>query len=147
MRFKLLVLAAFASLLVTVPAMAADQATELNFTDTDAVAVLLAMDQPTVRQNAVVRFWKPVRVAGKLLMGKYIIEHDNDRMAEGKPCTHIYDFYSRKLVASFHCEHLSRPVTGDMAQVSIRQRADGTGVLTEFQYANDAAAHGVPSVR
>lgn len=144
MRFKVLVLVAFASLLVSVPSMAADQVSRLNYTERDAVSVFFEMDQPPVNQQALVLFYKPVRVAGKLMMGKYIIEHDTDRMARGEPCTHIYDFYSRKLVASFHCTHLTRPRTSE-GTVSVRPRHELPGVLTEFQFAGDTDAHGVPA--
>jgi hypothetical protein len=144
MRFTLLVIAAFAFLLVPVPAQAADQISDVAYTDPDAVGVLFEMDQPEVRQQALVRFWSPVRVAGKLLMGKYIVEHDTDRMARGEPCTHIYDFYSKKLAAAFHCTHLTRPPSGT-ATVSITPRPQLPGVLTEFQFAGEADAHGVPA--
>jgi hypothetical protein len=144
MRSKVVVLAAFASLLVTVPAMAADQGPNAQYSD--AVAVFFDMDAgtPEVRQNALVRFWNPVRVAGKILMGKYIIEHDTDRMARGEPCTHIYDFYSKKLVASFHCTHLTRPRASG-ATVSIKPSAEVPAVMTEFQFTGESDAHGVPS--
>jgi hypothetical protein len=144
MRFTRLVLAACASLLVSVPALAADQTPDLKYSDTDAVAVLFQMDQPEVRQQAVVRFWNPVRVAGKILMGKYIVEHDTDRMARGEPCTHIYDFYSKKLAAAFHCTHLTRPASGT-ATVSVKPRPQLPAVMTEFQFAGETDAHGVPA--
>lgn len=144
MRFTLLVLAAFASLLVPVPVLAADQSPELKYTETDAIAVLFEMDQPEVRQQALVRLWTPVRVADKILMGKYIVEHDTDRMARGEPCTHVYDFYSKKLVAAFHCTHLTRPRNA-AATVSITSRPQLPGVMTEFQFAGETDAHGVPA--
>jgi len=38
-----------------------------------------------------------------------VIEHDNDRMARGEPCTHIYAYNDRTTpVATFHCTHLER---------------------------------------
>lgn len=144
MRFKVLVLVAFASLLVAVPSMAADQVSSLSYTERTAVSVFFEMDQPPVNQQALVRFWNPVRVAGKILMGKYIIEHDTDRMARGEPCTHLYDFYTRKLVASFHCTHLTRPRTTE-GTVSVKPRQEVPGVMTEFQFAGETDAHGVPA--
>jgi hypothetical protein len=65
-------------------------------------------------------------------------------MARGEPCTHVYDFYSKKLVASFHCTHLTRPRTGQ-ATVSIKPRPELPGGLTEFQFAGETDAHGVPA--
>jgi hypothetical protein len=116
----------------------------------DAVSVLLSMDKVApavpVRQSAVVRFWNPVLVGDRVLMGKYIIEHDNERMANGLPCTHIYDFYTRKLVVSFHCTHMTGPET-NTAKVTIVRQADFIPKMTAFQFANEMAAHGVPDAR
>jgi hypothetical protein len=116
----------------------------------DAIAVLLSLDQPgpaaPIRQSAVARFWNPVLVGDRVLMGKYIIEHDTDRMAKGLPCTHIYDFYTRKLVMAFHCTHLTGPET-NKATVTIVRQADYIPTLTAFQFANEKDAHGVPDAR
>ena len=159
MRSKILVLASFAGLLFLAPAISSaatcDKAcnkmmTVVQHSETDAVAVLLSMDQATapVRQNAVVVFRDPVKVRDRILMGKYIIEHDNDRMGRGEPCTHIYDFKTKKLVVAFHCTHLTRPAS-NTAQVVLSRRGDPLvrETLTEFQYSNDTASHGVPVLR
>jgi hypothetical protein len=141
MRSTVLVAAALATLLLSVPATAGQEAAQYA----DAVAVFFAMDQdaPEVRQNAVVRFFRPVRVADKILMGKYIIEHDTDRMGRGEPCTHVYDFYTKELVVTFHCTHLNRPRTST-ATVYIDSRTD-VAILTDFQFAGETASHGVPA--
>jgi hypothetical protein len=72
-----------------------------------------------------------------------IVEHDTDRMARGEPCTHVYDFYNKKLVAAFHCTHLTRPRTAQ-ATVVINERPQLPGVMTEFQFAGETDSHGVP---
>jgi hypothetical protein len=105
-----------------------------------------------VREYAEVLFQNPVWVHGKVLMGRYVIEHDTDRMAKGKPCTHIYDADDRGTpVVTFHCTHLIRPInTGEQAKVTLRRDYNvvGTGyILTEFQFAGSRDAHGVPGVR
>src|SRR6187397_3011617 len=65
----------------------------------DAIAMLLQGQDlldpqwapaPPVRQATEVWFQRPVRVGRNILQGRYVIEHDNDRMARGEPCTHIY---------------------------------------------------------
>jgi hypothetical protein len=102
-----------------------------------------------VRQTSVVMFMRPVKIGDRILLGKYIIEHDNDRMARGQPCTHIYAASDPRLpVVRFHCTHLDRPRV-DRDTVSLVSLADPTGMqlLTAFQFAGDAAAHGVPSIR
>ena len=103
--------------------------------------------RPT-RQRMIVRFWNPVRVGDRILMGKYVIEHDAERMARGLPCTHIYELGKSQPVVGFHCIHLDRPYS-DHASVTVRRTSDRTGVreLTEFQLKGEAAGHGVPTLR
>ena len=63
------------------------------------------------RQATDVWFMQPVRVGDTILQGRYVIEHDNDRMARGEPCTHIYAFNNQKTpIVAFHCMHLQRRV-------------------------------------
>lgn len=105
---------------------------------------------PPAREYAEVMFHNPVWVHGKVLMGKYVIEHDYDRMAKGGPCTHIYAADDRTTpVATFHCTHLIRPTTGQNT-VTLRRDYNALGngyVLTEFQFAGSREGHGVPGVR
>jgi hypothetical protein len=124
--------------------------------DAAAVAVLLSVAshqhessvvRPT-RQRVIAKFWNPVRVGDRILMGKYVIEHDTERMARGLPCTQIYEFGKSLPVVAFHCVHLDRPYS-DHALVTLRRTSDRTGVrvLTEFQLKGEAVGHGVPPVR
>ena len=103
---------------------------------------------PPVRQLAEVWFHRPVLVGKSILQGRYVIEHDNDRMARGEPCTHIYAFDDRqKPVAAFHCTHLERD-RADQNMVVLVPALDGSmQKLTEFQFAGETAAHGYPTVR
>jgi len=102
---------------------------------------------PPVRQRTEVWFQRPVRVGGYILQGRYVIEHDNDRMARGEPCTHIYAYDNQKLpVVAFHCTHLERGRAGENIAVLV-SLGDGMQKLTEFQFAGEAAAHGVPTER
>ena len=100
---------------------------------------------PPVRQTAEVWFKRPVLVAGSILLGRYVIEHDNDRQARGEPCTHIYAYDNRtKPVAAFHCTHLERD-RADQNLVVLYTTSDGvTQRLAEFQFAGETAAHGSP---
>ena len=43
-----------------------------------------------VRESMVVWFQRPVKIGNQILFGKYVIEHDNARLARGEPCTYIY---------------------------------------------------------
>lgn len=119
------------------------------------VALLLPLENdpqlmaaPPARQLTEVWFHRPVRVGSKVMQGRYVIEHDNDRMARGEPCTHIYAYDNQKVpVVAFHCTHLERDRAGKNIAVVV---STGDGVmqkLTEFQFAGETASHGVPAER
>jgi hypothetical protein len=110
-----------------------------------------AVDETPVRVYAKVNFTNPVRIGDNVLVGEYIIEHDTDRMASGGPCTHIYSMKDRTTpVVTFHCRHLLRPVNSSAkALVTLRRDYNFPGqgyIMTEFQYAGEREAHGVPGV-
>src|SRR6476619_3430477 len=75
----------------------------------EAVLIPRVPESRPVRESLVVWFMKPVKIGDRVLMGKYVIEHDNARMARGEPCTYIYAANDRRLpVVAFHCKHLDR---------------------------------------
>jgi len=97
---------------------------------------------------AVVRLQDPTLIAGVLAYGQVLVEHDDARMARGEPCTAIYRFETGKgpgeEIVSFHCQ----PRWGasvERFQFATRRNANGTCMLTEYQFAGDAEAHGVPA--
>jgi hypothetical protein len=99
-----------------------------------------------VRQEVMVWFQRPVLVGRSILQGQYIIQHDNERMARGEPCTHIYAYNDRtKPVVTFHCTHIER----EKAKTSTVVVQTGVDMqkLQEFQFAGETAAHGFPNVR
>lgn len=96
-----------------------------------------------VRQETMVWFKRPVLVGRSILQGQYVIQHDNDRMARGEPCTHIYAFNDRtKPVVAFHCTHLERAEA--KTPIAVLERRGDWQVLTEFQFSGETASHGVP---
>ena len=102
----------------------------------------------TAVQTTVVTFRDPVRVGNRLLLGRYIIEHDNNRMARGEPCTHIYEASDPRLpVVAFHCTHLTRPVPSTNTVFLRRSGTYPLQELLDFQFAGESASHGVPVVR
>jgi hypothetical protein len=122
--------------------------------DKDAVQVLLALaplqSDPQLnpatpaRQLTSIWFKQPVRFGNKILQGHYVIEHDNDRMARGEPCTHIYAFDDRTTpVVTFHCTHIERGRTTE--NIAVLATKGDYKVMTEFQFAGETAAHGVPT--
>jgi hypothetical protein len=114
---------------------------------------VLGADQPeptSAREYAKIMFHHAVKVGDRVLMGPYVIEHDNDRMARGRPCTYIYVADDMRLpVVAFHCRHLHRKAT-DRPTVTLRRLPETTGPafeLIEFQFAGSGDGHGVPGVR
>ena len=130
----------------------ADQGTKAEAKEVDLLLPLENDPQlnpaPPVRQATEVWFQRPVRVGNHILQGRYVIEHDNDRMGRGEPCTHIYAYHDRsKPVVAFHCTHLERDRNGTNTVVLV-STGDGTmQQMMEFQFAGEHAAHGVPSER
>lgn len=114
---------------------------------------LLAMDPqlnpaPPVRQAVEVWFHRPVLVGRAILQGHYVIEHDNDRMARGEPCTHVYAYNDRVTpVAMFECAHLERDRASQNVVVLVTTADGSMQKLTEFQFAGESFAHGYPTVR
>ena len=103
---------------------------------------------PPVRQVAEVWFKRPTLIGRTIVLGRYVIEHDNDRMARGEPCTHIYAFDDRKTpVATFHCTHLERDRADANLVALIDDAPSGMKRLTEFQFAGETASHGYPTIR
>ncbi len=115
-----------------------------------AIDMLLSFDPqlnplPPARQETEVFFQRPTLVGHTILQGRYIIQHDNDRMARGEPCTHIYSKQDlTKPVATFHCVHIDRDRAGQNVVV-LATTSDGWHKLTEFQFAGETAAHGFPA--
>ena len=103
------------------------------------------MPAPPVKQLAEVWFTNPVLVGRSILQGRYVIEHDNDRMARGEPCTHIYAYDDRtKPIVTFDCTHLERDRADQTIAVLVNTADPGMKKLVEFQFAGEPTAHGVP---
>jgi len=124
--------------------------------DQDALQILMAVaplqndpqlnPAPPVRQLTEIWFKDPTFVGKSILQGHYVIEHDNDRMARGEPCTHIYAFDDRSTpVVTFHCTHIERNRTSQ--NIAVLANWGDMKVLKEFQFGGETAAHGVPSLR
>jgi hypothetical protein len=104
------------------------------------------------KQWAIVSFNHPVKVGNDAIMGSYLIVHDDSKMAQGLPCTTIYRFNSKKgpqeEVLSFHCLPRQRKVVDQTTLTLVPPRTiSDLPSLTEYQFAGDAEAHGVPPGR
>jgi hypothetical protein len=128
---------------------------------TVASVLLLGMLVPTTfamkgdrapgQQSAIVAFERPTWVADQMLIGTYLIVHDDDKMARGEPCTTFYRVGARRrpleAVVSFHCiPHERKAVPSFTTTVILNPplRIDAFDTLTEFQFAGDSEGHGVP---
>lgn len=114
--------------------------------DDPAVAMVgLGLVHPLPVKYIDVVFRDPVRVANTVLMGRYVIEHDDERMARGEPCTYVYEADDlRAPVVTFHCEHLERPAAGTATILLGPSINPSIKTLKEFQFGGETASHGVP---
>jgi hypothetical protein len=102
------------------------------------------------RQWAVVYLAEPMLIVSTIVQGPVLFTHDAAKMARGEACTSVRLFEPAKgpieEIASFHCMPTPRTV---VSKFTIRTRPNvelGYGcVLTEYQFAGDSEAHGVPA--
>ena len=156
MKSKLFAAAAIAAFVLLMPARANAACCDMkqaHVHEASAIEMLLSASDPqlnpapTVRQETEVWFMQPTLIGRTIVQGRYVIQHDNDRMARGEPCTHIYAFNDRtKPVATFHCTHLERD-RANQNLVGLINDPSGFKRLTEFQFAGESAAHGYPGDR
>ena len=104
------------------------------------------------RQWGIVNFTDPVLVTDQILMGPYLIVHDDAKMERGEACTSFYRFDPAKgpqeEVLSFHCTPATRPAPDRLTLTkSERKSAIGIARLTEYQFPGDCEAHGIPIKR
>lgn len=99
-------------------------------------------------QKAVLQFNEPVKLLDVILKGEYVIIHDDEKMAQGEPCTYVYtreDGKQGKLVVSFHCEPVQREAT-DHFTVIVGGYDPATHLpeLLEYRFAGSTEGHKVP---
>ena len=102
------------------------------------------------RQWALTNFIDPVLVTDQILMGPYLIVHDDARMERGEPCTSFYRFDTAKgpqeEVVSFHCTPANRKLTDKLTFTQTGPVPNlGIARVTEYQFAGDCEAHGIPT--
>jgi hypothetical protein len=102
------------------------------------------------RQWAITNFADPVLVTDQILMGAYLIVHDDAKMERGEPCTSFYRFDPVKgpqeEVLSFQCTPANRKLV-DKLTLAQTEPIAGPGIhrVTEYQFAGDCEAHGIPT--
>ena len=99
------------------------------------------------RQWAIAHFEHPTEVWNQTLMGAYLVVHDDAKAARGEPCTSFYTVETASgphEVVSFHCVPRQRPVADRFGITTRWDAARATYYLSEYQFAGDSEAHGVP---
>src|ERR1700680_810369 len=68
---------------------------------------VMSRDRMPGQQSAIVSFEHPTRVGSQILIGNYVIVHDEEKMTRGQPCTTFYRVGTRMRlldeVVSFRC--------------------------------------------
>lgn len=116
-----------------------------------ALAASGAATTTPVRRSAVAHLTEPTLIGRTIVQGPVLFTHDNGKMARGEPCTTVYLFDPKKgpveEVWSFHCIPTSRKAVHTFTITTQSNTELGYGcVLTSYQFAGDAEAHGVPTV-
>lgn len=87
-------------------------------------------------------------IAGAFVSGPVVFVHDDAKMARGGPCTSVHRYDPGKGVGeeivAFHCKPRWTKAPGRFTTASASQ-VDGPPVMTEYQFAGDEEAHGVPT--
>jgi hypothetical protein len=102
------------------------------------------------RQWGIANFTDPVLVTDQILMGTFLIVHDDAKMERGEPCTTFYRFDRMKgpqeAVLSFHCTPANRRVA-DRLTFTKTETIPAIGIprVTEYQFAGDCEGHGIPN--
>ena len=101
------------------------------------------------RQWAAIFLTEPTLIGSTIVQGPVLFVHDEAKMARGEPCTSVQLFNPGEApaeeIAAFHCIPKARAAVHAFT-IRTRPNTDyGFGcVLTEYQFAGDSEAHGVP---
>ena len=111
---------------------------------------------PPEKEMAVVDIPDKTRIAGKVIQGKYIFTHDEEKMAKGGDCFYVYEYAtdpsgkpatsSDKLVLSFRCRSAHHEkathivLTYGMVNPELFE-------LREIQFAGSTEGHRVPDAK
>ncbi|MCI0487588.1 MAG: hypothetical protein L0229_13435 [Blastocatellia bacterium] len=99
-------------------------------------------------ERAVVEFTQTVKLLDVFLTGRYLVLHDDARMAEGEACLYVYrqsPGEPDQLVVSFHCRPVQR-ARADRFKILASPVSPSISVLEvrEIQFAGATKAHQIP---
>ena len=103
--------------------------------------------QSKTKETAVVEITDKTQLLEAVLLGKYLFEHDDERMARGEPCMHVYNYANGKagdLVIAFHCKPVERPKAKQLVVNVAMTKTPDLFQLTEIQFAGTVKGHLVP---
>jgi hypothetical protein len=97
---------------------------------------------------AIVNLKDTTVIAGAFVSGPVVFVHDDAKMARGGPCTSVHQFDEKRGVGeeivAFHCKPRWTKAPARFTQATTT-RADAPRVMTEYQFAGDEEAHGIPA--
>ena len=103
--------------------------------------------QPALKW-AIVNLTDATVIAGAFVSGPVVFVHDDAKMARGEPCTSVHEFDAKKglgkEVVAFHCKPRWTKAPARFTQATAT-RPDSARVMTEYQFADDTEAHGIPT--
>lgn len=101
------------------------------------------------RKWAVIKINDPVKVGRRVLMGTYLVIHDDAKMAKGEPCTTIYRFDPKagpkEQVVAFMCVPKNVLTQSTTTLAVVTDPVLGIASLQGYQFAADPELHGVPA--
>ena len=103
--------------------------------------------QGKAKETAVVELTDRTQLLEAVLQGKYLFEHDDERMARGEPCMHVYNYANGKagdLVIAFHGKPVERPKAKQLVVNVAMTKTPDLFQLTEIQFAGTVKGHLVP---
>ena len=103
--------------------------------------------QSKAKETAVVELTDKTQLLEAVLQGKYLFDHDDERMARGEPCMHVYNYANGKagdLVIAFHCKPVERPKAKQLILNVAMTRTPDLFQLMEIQFAGTTKGHLVP---
>jgi hypothetical protein len=113
---------------------------------------LVANSGHAARRSAVVFLASPTLIGSTIVQGPVQFTHDEERMARGEPCTTVRLYEPGRgpleAIASFRCIPRKADAPHRFTIRTAPNTELGYGcVLTEYQFAGDSEAHGVPANR
>src|SRR5215216_2983363 len=109
------------------------------------ITTLAAIDSP---RRALLHFTRPTIIAGAMVSGLVVIQHDDAKMARGEACTTV-SYYDRKthgpgkVIVDFMCQPRAAEVATKTQVTCVRGAVTWPDRMIEYQLPGEVEAHGV----